>query len=49
MLPVASSSGFAIISVAVLVAVLVVWWLLRAEARDEAAEKETDEQVGRER
>jgi hypothetical protein len=41
MLPLASSSGFAIISVVVLAAIACIWWLLRAEAREEAQERES--------
>ena len=35
MLPLASASGPAIIAIAVISATLLLWWLLRAEARDE--------------
>jgi hypothetical protein len=38
MLPLASSSGLAIIGGATSGAVLFLWWLLRAETRDEARE-----------
>jgi len=34
MLPIASSSGFAIITLVVLCAIAAIWWLLRAEARE---------------
>ncbi len=44
MLPIASSSGPAIIAIAVISASLLLWWLLRAETRDEqAAEAERSE------
>ncbi|MGD0453133.1 MAG: hypothetical protein ABSB69_06010 [Solirubrobacteraceae bacterium] len=43
MLPIASSSGPAIIAIAVISSTLLLWWLLRAETRDEeAAEAERD-------
>ena len=43
MLPIASSSGPAIIAIAVISATLLLWWLLRAETRDEeASENERD-------
>jgi len=43
-LPIASSSGPAIIAIAVISATLLLWWLLRAETRDEqAADAERDE------
>jgi hypothetical protein len=45
---IASSSGVAVISVAVLASVLAIWWLLRLEARDDEAEK-AEEQAARER
>jgi len=52
MLPIAASSGFAIIAVVVLAAIAAIWWLLRAESRERAleAEHEVDgqEQAGRE-
>jgi hypothetical protein len=38
MLPLAASSGLAIIGGAASAAVLFLWWLLRAETRDEARE-----------
>jgi cbb3-type cytochrome oxidase subunit 3 len=38
LVPLASSSGIAVISGAAVGAGLLLWWLLRAEARDEAQE-----------
>ncbi len=39
MLPLASASGPAIIAIAVISSTLLLWWLLRAETRDEEAER----------
>jgi hypothetical protein len=38
MLPLASASGFAVISVVVVAAGLFLWWLLRMEAEEQAGE-----------
>jgi hypothetical protein len=47
MLPLASASGLAIIGGATSASVLFLWWLLRAEARDEAAaERDRDAASG---
>ncbi len=43
MLPLAAASGLAIVGVVILAAVLFLWWLLRAESGDEAAEQEAEQ------
>jgi len=45
MLPLASSSGVAIISVVVISAALLLAWLLRSDAREEAAVQKTRERA----
>jgi hypothetical protein len=47
MLPLASASGVAIISVVVVSAALFLGWLLRADAREEAADEEAEKQARR--
>jgi hypothetical protein len=48
MLPLASASGPAYIGAVVISAALFLWWLLRAEAREGAAEKAEEEAAARE-
>jgi hypothetical protein len=48
-LPLASGSGVAIISVVVLASVLFLWWVLRSEAREDAAREPADEPAEHER
>jgi predicted negative regulator of RcsB-dependent stress response len=47
MLPLASSSGIAIISVVVLSAALLLGWLLRSDRREEAADEQAPETSAR--
>jgi predicted negative regulator of RcsB-dependent stress response len=47
MLPLASSSGVAIISVVVLSSALLLGWLLRSDSREQAAEEQAKEPTGR--
>jgi threonine/homoserine/homoserine lactone efflux protein len=52
MLPIASSSGPAFIAVVVIGAALLLWWLLRAESRDEAratSEQEAEREAEQDR
>jgi hypothetical protein len=42
-IPLAASSGLAFVGVVVIAAVLLVWWLLRAETRDDEAAKTEQE------
>ena len=44
MLPLAASSGLAIIGGATSASVLFLWWLLRAETRDEAREAAAEDE-----
>jgi hypothetical protein len=48
MLPLASVGGPVVIGVAVASAGLLVWWLLRAETRDEAAEQAEETEQAKE-
>ena len=45
-LPLASSSGDAIMVVVILASVLAIWWLLRAEAREDTPEGAAEERAG---
>ena len=48
MLPLASASGVAVISVVVVLSTLFLWWLLRTEAPEATADDEAEERAARE-